>query len=58
MPTYEYTCTDCDDKKQIVRGINDKSEDVFCDACKTEMKRVYSVGAITFNGSGFYRTDK
>jgi putative FmdB family regulatory protein len=58
MPTYEYTCKDCDTKKQIVRGINDKSDNVLCDSCKNEMKRVYSVGAITFNGSGFYRTDK
>ena len=58
MPTYEYTCLDCEASSMVKRGINDKEEDVLCDTCKTVMKRVYSVGAITFNGSGFYSKDK
>jgi putative FmdB family regulatory protein len=58
MPTYEYTCLNCQTSSQVNRGINDKEEEVICDTCKKAMKRVYSVGAVTFNGSGFYSKDK
>ena len=58
MPTYEYTCLDCEASQQINRGINDPENTVMCEKCGTIMKRVYSVGAVTFNGSGFYSKDK
>ena len=58
MPTYEYTCIPCDAIKKVTRGINDNSDSVLCDSCEQEMKRVYSVGAVTFKGSGFYSKDK
>jgi putative FmdB family regulatory protein len=58
MPTYEYTCKNCETSQHISRGINDPEQIVICEKCEHDMKRVYSVGAVTFNGSGFYSKDK
>jgi putative FmdB family regulatory protein len=58
MPTYEYKCPDCDFKIQVVRGIKDDDPGYECETCKTVMKKVFFIGAVTFNGSGFYSKDK
>ena len=39
MPLYEYRCQACGDEFEILRGLNDKDEDVKCPKCgekKTE----------------------
>jgi len=58
MATYEYKCPQCAQVVQVNRGISDPDPGYQCDTCKIDLKRVYSVGAITFNGSGFYSKDK
>lgn len=58
MPTYQYKCNDCEIYQDDVRGINDPEPKLNCDTCGKLMNKVYSIGAVTFNGSGFYSKDK
>jgi putative FmdB family regulatory protein len=57
MPIYEFTCLVCDKTISMTLGLND-SQNLTCPECGEIMKRSYSFGAVTFNGSGFYATDK
>lgn len=38
--------------------MTDKEEIPYCDTCNLDYTRVYSNVGVTFNGSGFYSTDK
>lgn len=58
MPTYQYTCKTCNEITNVVRGINDPEKELSCSTCNISLTRVYSLGAVTFNGSGFYSKDK
>lgn len=58
MPSYNYKCPQCETVLTVVRSIMESDPGYTCDACNIAMNRVYSVGAITFNGSGFYSKDK
>jgi putative FmdB family regulatory protein len=58
MPIYEYECSDCKQRYTFDRGINDKDPGYECKTCNLSLTRVYSLGAVTFNGSGFYSTEK
>lgn len=58
MPIYEYRCGNCDTPYTKVRGISDTEPQYKCDTCNILLTRVYSSVGVTFNGSGFYRTDK
>jgi putative FmdB family regulatory protein len=57
MPSYEYNCTNCDIYYTKIRGIKEKDPGYKCDTCKSSLIRVYSNIGVTFNGSGFYKTD-
>lgn len=56
MPLYEFTCLVCDKTLSLTLGF-DASQFITCPDCGEQMKRSYNFGAITFNGSGFYKTD-
>lgn len=56
MPTYEYACIECDQKKEIVRGFNDEEVLPPCPTCGYKMTRVFNTFGIHFNGPGFYST--
>lgn len=58
MPSYNYKCPQCEAVLTVVRSMMESDPGYTCDACNIAMTRVYSVGAITFNGSGFYSKDK
>lgn len=58
MAIYEYKCKSCDASVTINRGIADKEEVPVCSACNLSFIRVYSSIGVTFNGGGFYSTDK
>jgi putative FmdB family regulatory protein len=57
MPTYEYKCTECNNKFEIFQPMN--AEPVkHCPKCGGEVKRLIGSGAgPIFKGSGFYQTD-
>ena len=57
MPVYQYRCTDCNKLTEEVRGITENAPDLFCKSCNLPLKRLYSSIGVTFNGSGFYKTD-
>jgi putative FmdB family regulatory protein len=58
IPTYEYICQLCDVTYEETRGISENSKMIECIECGELLKRVFSTPTITFNGSGFYATDK
>lgn len=58
MPTYTYKCTPCDKSYDQVRSMTAPEKIVICESCGQVAKRIYGLGAVSFNGSGFYSTDK
>lgn len=58
MPTYEYTCRECEFNLEEIRGINDPEPIHMCEKCGNKMNKVYHLSAVTFNGNGFYSKDK
>ena len=56
MPTYSYEC-ECGQQTDTFHSIYDEPK-IECEKCGGPMRRVFSAPAITFNGSGFYTTDK
>jgi putative FmdB family regulatory protein len=56
MPLYEYQCTNCGERMEILQGVNDPPYE-HCPKCGAEMKKLVSAPAIQFKGSGFYKTD-
>lgn len=55
MPLYEYQCTNCSERVEIIQRISDLPGN--CPKCGGEMKKLISAPAIQFKGSGFYKTD-
>ena len=56
MPTYQYACTDCGDRSEVVQRFTDDSL-TLCTACGGKLRKVFSPVGIVFKGTGFYRTD-
>ena len=56
MPTYSYRCTACDHAFDIQQAFSDESLTV-CPSCEGELRKVFNTIGVTFQGSGFYRTD-
>ena len=56
MPTYEYACTECGDRTEVVQSIADAPLTT-CAVCGGRLRKVFSPVGIVFKGSGFYRTD-
>ena len=56
MPTYEYACTECGDRTEVVQSIFD-AHLTTCTVCGGQLRKVFSPVGIVFKGSGFYRTD-
>ena len=56
MPTYQYACTDCADRLEVVQKFTDDPLSV-CPSCGGKLRKVFSPVGIVFKGSGFYRTD-
>lgn len=56
MPTYAYACTQCDHAFDAVQSFSDPSL-TECPQCGGLLRKQYGSIGVTFNGSGFYRTD-
>ena len=56
MPLYEYECTNCKERVEIIQRVSDPPYS-HCPKCGAEMKKLISSPAIQFKGSGFYKTD-
>ncbi|BDZ37565.1 FmdB family zinc ribbon protein [Microbacterium suwonense] len=56
MPTYAYACTACDHRFDAVQSFAEDSLTI-CPECGGALRKQYGTVGVTFNGSGFYRTD-
>ncbi len=56
MPTYQYACTECGERTEVVQKFSDDSL-TDCAVCDGRLRKVFSPVGIVFKGSGFYRTD-
>jgi putative FmdB family regulatory protein len=56
MPVYEYKCTKCNEKFEVMQKINDDplSE---CGSCGGELKKLVTNTSFVLKGSGWYVTD-
>ena len=59
MPIYEYTCSACGHRTDILHGINDPAP-AFCPECGAEgtLKKGFAPPAIVFKGSGWAKKDR
>ncbi|HET8778880.1 MAG TPA: FmdB family zinc ribbon protein [Agromyces sp.] len=56
MPTYSYRCTECDNAFDIHQAFTEDALTV-CEVCGGRLRKLFNTIGVTFNGSGFYRTD-
>ena len=56
MPTYAYACTACGHRFDAVQSFSDAAL-TECPECGGALRKQYGSVGVTFNGSGFYRTD-
>ena len=56
MPTYSYRCRDCGVEFDTQQAFTDASL-TECPECKGDLRKLFSAVGVTFQGSGFYRTD-
>lgn len=56
MPTYEYACSSCRRRFDIVQSFSDEPLTT-CEECGGKLKRVFHPVGVVLKGSGFYATD-
>jgi len=56
VPTYQYACTECGERTEVVQKFSDNPL-TDCAVCDGRLRKVFSPVGIVFKGSGFYRTD-
>jgi putative FmdB family regulatory protein len=56
MPTYEYRCKSCGHELEVQQSFTDDPLNE-CPECAGELRKVFGNIAVTFKGSGFYKTD-
>jgi len=56
MPTYAYRCTECGHAFDIRQEFSDSAL-TECPECGGRLRKQFNSIGVTFNGSGFYRTD-
>ena len=56
MPTFSYACTQCGHRFDAVQSFSDSAL-TECPECGGSLRKQYGSIGVTFNGSGFYRTD-
>ena len=56
MPIYEYQCTKCGRRVEMMQKITDESLQT-CPSCKGKLRRLMSLTSFQLKGSGWYATD-
>lgn len=56
MPIYEYQCTSCGRRVELMQKITDESLQT-CPSCKGRLKRLMSLTSFQLKGNGWYATD-
>ena len=58
MPTYEYKCTECNERFEVEQSIHDDPLTTLPGKKhEHQLKKVFSPVGIAFKGDGFYRND-
>ena len=59
MPIYEYACSACGRRTEILHGINDPTPH-FCPECGAEgtLRKGFAAPAVVFKGSGWAKKDR
>ncbi|MDY5932117.1 MAG: FmdB family zinc ribbon protein [Candidatus Ornithospirochaeta sp.] len=58
MPIYEYRCTRCGKRFELIKSFSDDAEHDICPDCKADANRIFSEPAqVVYHGSGYYCTD-
>jgi len=56
MPTYEYECTKCGTRVELLQRVGDPPLKQ-CTKCKGRMRKLLFPVGVIYKGSGFYTTD-
>lgn len=56
MPLYEYQCTRCSRRIEVIQKFSDKPK-TKCPTCSGRLEKLVSAPAIQFKGTGWYVTD-
>jgi len=56
VPIYEYQCTKCGRKVEMMQKITDESLQT-CPSCKGPLRRLMSLTSFQLKGNGWYATD-
>ena len=56
MPVYEYQCTKCGRRVELMQKITDESRQT-CPSCKGQLRRLMSLTSFQLKGNGWYATD-
>ena len=56
MPTYSYRCLNCGVEFDAQQAFSDPALTT-CESCGGSLRKLFNTIGVTFNGSGFYRTD-
>jgi putative FmdB family regulatory protein len=56
VPTYQYACTACADRLEVVQAFVDEPL-TQCPSCGGRLRKVFSPVGVVFKGSGFYKND-
>ena len=57
MPTYAYACKNCGHRFDAVQSFAEPALTVCPECGADQLRKQYGSIGVTFNGSGFYRTD-
>jgi len=57
MPIYEYYCSKCEKKFEILEPVSDGDVEKPCPECTSVAQRMISAAAFHFKGSGWYSSD-
>jgi putative FmdB family regulatory protein len=57
VPTYSYRCANCGHEFDQYQAFTDNALSVCPDCGEPRLRKVFNSIGVTFNGSGFYRTD-
>ncbi len=56
MPRYDYQCTICDNRFELVQSFKEAGSGS-CPLCSGDGRRVFHAVPVIYKGSGFYTTD-
>jgi putative FmdB family regulatory protein len=56
MPLYEYECTECGHRTELLQRHGDPPLDK-CPQCGSAVRKLFSAPAVQFKGTGWYVTD-